>query len=116
MDIKELCQKISSVAEQDNWIPEEEYSVFNQWDKEYYRSQREEFTHKYRVFKAISSVLQPGSITELGTHGGSGADHLEDSEPNTNEHKAQKWVQVASENSRKHMLSGSLGTRIIQKK
>lgn len=74
MDIKELCKKISSVAEQDTWIPEEEYSVFNQWDKEYYCSQREDFTHKYRVFKAISSVLQPGSITELGTHGGSSAD------------------------------------------
>ena len=56
------------------------------------------------------------TIERHASHGGSGADHLEDSEPNTNEHKAQKWVQVASENSRKHMLSGSLGTRIIQKK
>lgn len=74
MDIKDLCNKISSVAEQDDWIPEEEFSVFNQWDKEYYCSQREEFTHKYRVFKAISSVLQPRSIVELGTHGGSSAD------------------------------------------
>jgi hypothetical protein len=74
MDINELIERVVAVAEQDTWIPEEEYSVFNQWDKEYYCSQREEFTHKYRVFKAISSVLQPGSITELGTHGGSGAD------------------------------------------
>jgi len=74
MDIKELCKQISSSAEQDTWIPDEEYSVFNQWDKEYYQSERENFTHKYRVFKSIASALQPSSIIELGIHGGSGAD------------------------------------------
>lgn len=74
MDINKLIERIIAAAEQDTWVPEEEYSVFTQWDKEYYCAQREKYTHKYRVFKAISSVIQPSSIVELGTHGGSGAD------------------------------------------
>lgn len=74
MDIEQLAALIQETADNDTWVPDEEFSVFNQWDKSYYQGHRDGFTHKYRVFKAITSVLKPEHIVELGTHGGSGAD------------------------------------------
>jgi len=74
MDIEQIVALIQETADNDTWVPDEEFSVFNQWDKSYYIADRERFTHKYRVFKAITSVLKPDHIVELGTHGGSGAD------------------------------------------
>lgn len=74
MDIEKTVALIQETADNDTWVPDEEFSVFNQWDKSYYIADRERFTHKYRVFKAITTVLKPDHIVELGTHGGSGAD------------------------------------------
>lgn len=74
MDIEKTVALIQETADNDTWVPDEEFSVFNQWDKSYYIADREKFTHKYRVFKAITTVLKPDHIVELGTHAGSGAD------------------------------------------
>ncbi len=74
MDIEQIVALIQETADNDTWVPDEEFSVFNQYDRSYYCENREAFTHKYRVFKAIANVLQPDHIVELGAHGGSGAD------------------------------------------
>ncbi len=56
------------------WEPHPLYSVFTQYDKEYYLKRRDEFLHKYRSFYAVSKTISPGSIIELGVSAGSGAD------------------------------------------
>lgn len=56
------------------WTPHPIYSVFNQYDKEYYLEYTEAFTHKYRCFFAVSKTIAPRKIIELGTHAGSSAD------------------------------------------
>lgn len=67
-------EKIQQEANASDWIPETKYSVFAQPDKDFYYQQEKAFIHKYKVFRAISKVLQPKSITELGTCAGSSAD------------------------------------------
>lgn len=64
------------VAEYDacEWQPHPRYSVFTQWDREHYLSQREQFLHKYRCFYAIARTIRPASMIELGTYAGSSAD------------------------------------------
>lgn len=56
------------------WTPHPDYSVFTQYDHEYYTRRRAEFEHKYRCFYAVARTLAPTSIIELGTHAGSSAD------------------------------------------
>ena len=56
------------------WQPHPRYSVFTQWDQDFYLARRDEFLHKYRCFYAISKTAAPKRIIELGTHAGSGAD------------------------------------------
>jgi hypothetical protein len=53
--------------------PNEKYSVFTQYDKEYYLGQKEKFFYKYRCFSALGSVLKPKHLIELGVCAGSGA-------------------------------------------
>lgn len=57
-----------------DWQPHPLYSVFTQYDQEWYLEQREAFLHKYRCFYAVSRTLQPKKIIELGACAGSGAD------------------------------------------
>ena len=56
------------------WRPHAEYSVFTQYDQEYYLQHEAAFLHKYKCFYAVSKTIAPGRILELGTHAGSGAD------------------------------------------
>lgn len=56
------------------WVPHPRYSVFTQFDEEYYRGRKEQFLHKYRCFHAVSRTIRPRKLIELGTHAGSGAD------------------------------------------
>ena len=74
MDIDELVTEIEAISMDTSWTQDEQYSVFAQPDKSYYLDQRERFEHKYRTFRAVSMVLRPKVIVELGTHCGSGAD------------------------------------------
>lgn len=69
-----LNEKIQQEANTSDWMPEIKYSVFDQPDRDFYYRQEKAFIHKYKVFRAISKVLQPKIITELGTCAGASAD------------------------------------------
>jgi glycosyltransferase involved in cell wall biosynthesis/predicted O-methyltransferase YrrM len=56
------------------WQPHPLFSVFTQYDREYYLALKDAFTHKYRCFYALSKTIAPRSIIELGTSAGSSAD------------------------------------------
>jgi hypothetical protein len=57
-----------------HWEPHPVYSVFTQYDQEYYLERKEVFLHKYRCFYAVSKTIQPKKILEMGTSAGSSAD------------------------------------------
>ena len=57
-----------------NWEPHPLYSVFTQYDQEYYLARKAAFLHKYRCFYAVSKTIRPKQILELGTSAGSSAD------------------------------------------
>jgi len=69
-----LNDKIQAEADLSDWMPEIKYSVFSQPDKDFYYAQEQGFIRKYKVFRAASKILQPQSITELGTCAGAAAD------------------------------------------
>lgn len=56
------------------WKPHLLYSVFTQYDKEWYLANEEAYRHKYRCFYAVSKTIAPQSIIELGTCAGSSSD------------------------------------------
>ena len=56
------------------WEPHPLYSVFTQYDQDYYLNQKDAFLHKYRCFYAVSKTIRPKRILELGTSAGSSAD------------------------------------------
>jgi predicted O-methyltransferase YrrM len=56
------------------WEPHPLYSVFTQFDKQFYLQQREAFLHKYRSFYAVSKTIAPERMIELGVCAGAGAD------------------------------------------
>ncbi|MGI8734779.1 MAG: methyltransferase domain-containing protein [Pyrinomonadaceae bacterium] len=60
--------------EECNWEPHPLYSVFTQYDKEYYLARKTAFLEKYRCFYAVSKTISPKMIVELGTSAGAGAD------------------------------------------
>ena len=74
VNLRELKEDIFQEAFKTEWEPDPEYSVFNQMDHSWYDSQRAEFVYKYRVLRAIAKVLEPKTITELGTCAGSAVD------------------------------------------
>lgn len=57
-----------------DWAPHPQYSVFTQYDQDYYFKHGEAFRQKYRCMWAVSKVIQPAVILEFGTHAGSSAD------------------------------------------
>ncbi|HKR02814.1 MAG TPA: class I SAM-dependent methyltransferase [Pyrinomonadaceae bacterium] len=65
-----LAENISACR----WDPHPLYSVFTQFDKEFYLAQREAFLHKYRSFYAVSKTIAPERMFELGVCAGAGAD------------------------------------------
>ena len=56
------------------WEPHPLYSVFTQYDQEYYLERKEVFLHKYRCFYAVAKTIRPEKILEMGTSAGSSAD------------------------------------------
>lgn len=56
------------------WEPHPLYSVFTQYDEEYYLSQKKIFLHKYRCFYAVSQTISPKVMIELGACAGSSGD------------------------------------------
>ena len=56
------------------WEPHPLFSVFTQYDQEYYLSRAEDFLHKYKCFYAVSKTISPKKIIEMGTCAGASAD------------------------------------------
>jgi predicted O-methyltransferase YrrM len=74
LNAEEFREVLAKNMEKCRWEPHPLYSVFTQYDQEYYLKLREDFTHKYRCFYAISKTIAPSSIIEMGTCAGSSAD------------------------------------------
>lgn len=71
-----LKEQILKALESCDWTPEGKFSVFGQYDKEFYLERKEGFEHKYRLLWAIANTLEPEKIVELGSHAGAGADAM----------------------------------------
>lgn len=56
------------------WEPHPLYSVFTQYDQEYYLNQARAFLCKYKCFYAVSQTIAPQKIIEMGVCAGSSAD------------------------------------------
>jgi predicted O-methyltransferase YrrM len=56
------------------WEPHSLFSVFTQYDQDYYLRQAQAFLCKYKCFYAVSKTIFPKKIIELGTCAGSSAD------------------------------------------
>lgn len=63
------------------WEPHPQYSVFTQYDQDFYLGLKDAFMHKYRCFYAVSKTVAPRTILELGTHAGSSADAYQSAAP-----------------------------------
>jgi hypothetical protein len=57
-----------------NWKPHPRYSVFTQYDKDFYLDREQYFRQKYRYFYAISKAVKPIKMIEIGVLAGSSAD------------------------------------------
>lgn len=73
-DAQEFKRALQNNVAQCTWKPHPLYSVFTQYDQEYYLEQENAFQHKYRCFYAVSKTIAPKSIIELGTCAGASAD------------------------------------------
>jgi hypothetical protein len=56
------------------WEPHPLYSVFTQYDQDYYLRQARGFLCKYKCFYAVSKTISPKKIIEMGVLAGSSAD------------------------------------------
>lgn len=74
MSCQEFRQRFSENLRACRWEPHPLYSVFTQYDGEYYLQRKDEFLHKYRCFYAVSKTISPTKIIELGVCAGSSAD------------------------------------------
>lgn len=77
-----LKDKIENEIRTCDWLPHDIYSVFTQYDKSFYLSRKNEFMRKYKTFYAITKILQPKSIIELGCCAGSSGDAFLSAVPN----------------------------------
>lgn len=71
---QEFKRALQRNVAQCTWKPHPLYSVFTQYDQEWYLAQEKAFQHKYRCFYAVSKTIAPKSIIELGTCAGASAD------------------------------------------
>lgn len=71
---EQFAKRFSESVQSCTWQAHPLYSPFTQYDREHYLAQRAEFVHKYRCFFAVSRVIAPRSIIELGAGGGASAD------------------------------------------
>jgi predicted O-methyltransferase YrrM len=72
--VDEFAQAFANNLATCQWRPHALYSVFTQYDQEYYLAQKQAFMHKYRCFYAVSKTIQPRRIIELGASAGSSGD------------------------------------------
>jgi len=57
-----------------SWKPHPRYSVFTQYDQEWYLAHHEPFMHKYLCFYAVSKTIMPRRMIELGACAGASGD------------------------------------------
>ncbi|HEV8590080.1 MAG TPA: glycosyltransferase family 4 protein [Pyrinomonadaceae bacterium] len=74
MNEQRFSERFAATLRDCTWQPHTLYSSFTQYDREHYLAERAQFIHKYRCFYAVSRIISPRSIIELGTGGGAGAD------------------------------------------
>ncbi|HKQ99902.1 MAG TPA: hypothetical protein VJT09_04465, partial [Pyrinomonadaceae bacterium] len=74
LDEQEFRSRFEQNLQNCQWEPHPVYSVFTQYDQQYYLDRSEVFLHKYRSFYAVSKTIRPKRILELGTSAGSSAD------------------------------------------
>ena len=56
------------------WQPHPLFSVFTQYDQEYYLNRAQDFLCKYKCFYSVSRTISPKKIIEMGTCAGASAD------------------------------------------
>ncbi len=71
---REFYKKILKSYDNCIWKPHPKYSVFTQYDKDFYLNREQDFRRKYRYFYAISKAVKPIKMIEIGTFAGSSAD------------------------------------------
>lgn len=72
--VEEFERTFNRNLQECKWKPHRRYSVFTQYDREYYLARRAAFLHKYQCFYAVSKTISPKTILELGTSAGASAD------------------------------------------
>lgn len=73
-NVEDFNRQLSRNIQSCPWEPHPLYSVFTQYDREYYLTLQNHFMRKYRCFYAVSATIRPASIIELGTSAGSSSD------------------------------------------
>ena len=71
---EEFEQIFSTNLTSSEWNPHPVFSVFTQYDQEYYLSQEQAFLYKYKCFYAVSKTISPQKIIELGACAGASGD------------------------------------------
>jgi len=71
---KEFRREFEGNLRNCTWKPHPLYSVFTQYDQEWYLAQQEAFLHKYLCFYAVSKTIAPRRIIELGACAGASGD------------------------------------------
>jgi predicted O-methyltransferase YrrM len=71
---EEFEQLFQTNLENCKWEPHPLFSVFTQYDQDYYLNRAEDFLHKYKCFYSVSKTIAPKKIIELGTCAGASAD------------------------------------------
>lgn len=79
----DFCRLFEQALQICDWEPHPHYSVFTQYDQEFYLHYEPAFQLKYRCMWAVSKVIQPRIILEFGTNGGSSADAYISASPDT---------------------------------
>lgn len=71
---EEFAQAFQTNVTTCKWEPHPLFSVFTQYDQEYYLDRADDFLHKYKCFYAVSKTISPKKIVELGACAGASAD------------------------------------------
>lgn len=74
LSLDEFRRRFFHNLETSCWQPHPVYSVFTQYDQEWYLAQEADFRHKYQCFYAVSKTIAPKRIIELGACAGASGD------------------------------------------
>ncbi len=74
LENKQFLNTFLGIRDSCTWKQHEKYSVFTQYDKQFYLSYKDDFIKKYKSFYAVAKTIKPNKIIELGSSAGSGSD------------------------------------------